>query len=673
MLITGPAGVGKTASVYACAQELGFKVFEVNCSSQRSGRHVLSQLKEATQSHLVEMSGKDPPKPTYFNNYNINSCTSKAETLPGKTVRLKNITSTSRKKAAQNLCPSSRKRKANPATVTLTNYFKMKAKADHLHFGRLSSSEKPDGKKTGSDQTVPQNKKTATSLILFEEVDVIFDDDVGFLSAIKTFMLTTKRPVILTTNDPLFRERFNCSLEEIIFKTPSVVNVCSYLLLVGLAENVRLELDDVSSLVRLCRGDVRRCLLQLQLWVHSGGGRAFQSGGSRKEPTHVQHFSSVTERGDDVHFRLPQSDPGCAASMLGLHPVTQNLLFNLLKCQSWSETDMNKLLRLLAQSWRGRVPLLYCNLERLLPVGATGTCPGLQRELAHSDIHLHIKQLDGCVSKNASTNLRKSVRNISRLSRKKYIPATCDTTSSAQRTSFSSERARSRAPSSRDKTEGKAAQVETDCLDALTDFFDLMSYLDSTMPAAAAPLISGSCRPEAFVWTGAEIKDGLLDEMSEDKEVGRIWSEERLLDIQAAVEGLGCHRCCWRVSEAWTEAQQCRQELGDTSWRRLVERVTLPASSKTQSLSFSFPPLCAPSVSKRRYELSRTVLGSKSFSLLGNRRAVSVDYMPVLRYICRSQRVQEQKEEPVGRLNYLSNTHLCLSKATIQLLAEDFS
>lgn len=45
-----------------------------------------------------------------------------------------------------------------------------------------------------------QSKKTATSLILFEEVDVIFDDDSGFLAAIKTFMSTTKRPVILTTS-----------------------------------------------------------------------------------------------------------------------------------------------------------------------------------------------------------------------------------------------------------------------------------------------------------------------------------------------------------------------------------------------------------------------------------------------------------------------------------------
>ncbi|KAK1885733.1 ATPase family AAA domain containing protein 5 [Dissostichus eleginoides] len=600
MLITGPQGVGKTASVYACAQELGFKVFEVNCSSQRSGRHVLSQLKEATRSHLVEMPGKDPLKPTYFNNYSINSCTPRPDTLPGKTVRPKNITCTSKRKAAQNLGHPSRKGKANQATVTLTNYFKMKAKADRLHFGDLLPSDEPDGRKPvnpspGSDQTVPQNKKTATSLILFEEVDVIFHDDVGFFSAIKTFMTTTKRPVVLTTNDPLFRERFNCSLEEIIFKTPSVVN--------------------------------------LQLWLQSGGGRT-----SCEELTHVQHLSG-RKRGQDVDLQLPKSDPCCAASMLGLHTVTQNQLSNV-----WSENDTDQLLRLLAESWRGGVPLLYSNLELLLPAGAPGSCAALQNVPDPPDIDLHIKQLDGYVSIKASATNSKSVKNISRLSRKKCITAMIDDTSSSsltQRTPLSSKRAPPAAATKRDKTEEKAARVETDCLDALTDFFDLMSYLDSTMPAAAAPLVSG--RPETF---------------------------EGLLDVQAAAEGLGFHRCCYRVSEAWTEAQKYKQEVGDASWRRLVERLTLPASSKHQSLSFSFQPPCAASVCRRRYELSRKVLGSKSFGLLGNRRAVSVDYMPVLRYICRSQR--EQKEEPVGCLNYLSSTHLGLSKSTIQLLAEDF-
>lgn len=71
VLITGPTGVGKTAAVYACAQELGFKIFEVNASSQRSGRQILSQLKEATQSHQVDKQGVNSQKPCFFNNYNI--------------------------------------------------------------------------------------------------------------------------------------------------------------------------------------------------------------------------------------------------------------------------------------------------------------------------------------------------------------------------------------------------------------------------------------------------------------------------------------------------------------------------------------------------------------------------------------------------------------------------
>lgn len=62
-------------------------------------------------------------------------------------------------------------------------------------------------------------------------------------------------------------------------------NVCSYLQLVALAENVWLELDDVGSLLALSRGDIRRCLLQLQLWARSGGGQPSRSGGLPKKLT----------------------------------------------------------------------------------------------------------------------------------------------------------------------------------------------------------------------------------------------------------------------------------------------------------------------------------------------------------------------------------------------------
>lgn len=65
----------------------------------------------------------------------------------------------------------------------------------------------------------------------------------------------------------------------------SKANVCSYLQLVALAENVWLESSDIRSLLRQCGGDIRRCLLQLQLWACSGGGRASRGGGLPKKLT----------------------------------------------------------------------------------------------------------------------------------------------------------------------------------------------------------------------------------------------------------------------------------------------------------------------------------------------------------------------------------------------------
>lgn len=93
----------------------------------------------------------------------------------GKTVHPKNVSSTSKKRAARRFGCSGRKRKPNQTAVTLVNFFKVKAKADRLYSVGLLPSEKPDNKTWGrlssdSDQTVSQNKTTATSLILFEEV-----------------------------------------------------------------------------------------------------------------------------------------------------------------------------------------------------------------------------------------------------------------------------------------------------------------------------------------------------------------------------------------------------------------------------------------------------------------------------------------------------------------------
>lgn len=227
---------------------------------------------------------------------------------------------------------------------------------------------------------------------------------------------------------------------------------------------------------------------------------------------------------------------------------------------------MNQLLMLLAESWRHRLPLLYTNLELLLPIGAYGASVGglSAAELGLSDTDPHNHPSSGNVISNAADN--KHVKKSSRLSRTRHI----------------------RARTSSKKPEPKADNVETDILVALTDFFDLMSYLDAMLPPAA-PLVCGSSRPKDFVWTGAEVKDGLLDERREEE--GRSRGHENLLSIQAAVEGLGCHQCCRLLSEAWSEARQRGRTVEDKLWEGLV---ALPAASRRQSLSFSVQPLCAP-------------------------------------------------------------------------------
>lgn len=79
--IRGPTGIGKTRLVYALAEELGFKVscsllpdfglflqrchfqvIEVNCSSLRSNKRILSSLEGATQCHRINPNMVAPLK-----------------------------------------------------------------------------------------------------------------------------------------------------------------------------------------------------------------------------------------------------------------------------------------------------------------------------------------------------------------------------------------------------------------------------------------------------------------------------------------------------------------------------------------------------------------------------------------------------------------------------------
>lgn len=65
-IVEGASGAGKSAAVYACAEELGYQVIEINAAQNRSGKSIVEIAGEATQStrvlHVADAGGKKKKK-----------------------------------------------------------------------------------------------------------------------------------------------------------------------------------------------------------------------------------------------------------------------------------------------------------------------------------------------------------------------------------------------------------------------------------------------------------------------------------------------------------------------------------------------------------------------------------------------------------------------------------
>ncbi|XP_070703677.1 ATPase family AAA domain-containing protein 5 [Pempheris klunzingeri] len=726
MVITGPTGVGKTAAVYACAQELGFKVFEVNASSQRSGRLILSQLKEATQSHQVDSQGVGAHKPTYFNSYGTSSSagTLRPGSSPRKVNSPRRVVSSPRKHPQS---PRGAKR-GGLAPTSLANFFKM---------GQPTNKEMPNTKRNEQTaapkkviksnegvnkqkepaiksppastpkekNTEEQSKKTATSLILFEEVDVIFDDDSGFLAAIKTFMTTTKRPVILTTSDSAFSTMFDGNFEEILFKTPSVLDASSFLRLVCLAEDVRTDPWDIGSLLRLNGCDIRQSLLQLQLWTRSGAGCRLTKplmhvGKNAAEPEteEAADISAVT-----VPSTLPPCDTGCAESMLGLNTQPEKDIWELLRSQSAVEEAL--CWQLLANGRRRGVDLLYSNMEKLLPlplkqlttstykpeqsVSASQDPPSvnpkeqlsscLQSDTLPSHARLlHTAETADCLDDGSPVKMSNRMRKNKRrhcLSDQDGLHSDSDSEDS-----FLSLCKPQGAPQAKEEVketfpmtvrrkpltpeERLKSLPVSQCLESIADFLDNMSYMDSSLLVQS----EGSDSQRGMSPAGAVVKDGMTDESRVEID-GESWLRGELaLEIPTAVEALSFHKCRVSVAEAWDKAQQLEGEVG----KEAAAELTLPVAAHCEGYSFTQDGPCQPQLVQRRREVMESLMFRGVVGTLGNRSAAALDYLPAVRTICRSELLKEQGKVKRRFLHYLDAIHLGLERSTLQHLAEDF-
>ncbi|XP_056263581.1 ATPase family AAA domain-containing protein 5 isoform X2 [Pseudoliparis swirei] len=705
MLITGPTGIGKTAAVYACAQELGFKVFEVNASSQRSGRLILSQLKEATQSHQVDSQGVNAHKPTYFNSYGSSADTLKLGSSPRKVNSPRRVVSSPRKHPQS---PRGAKR-GSLAPTSLANFFKTgqptketpnDKKNDQTAASKkvLKANERANKKKdcksapTAKEKNnEEQSKKTATSLILFEEVDVIFDDDSGFLAAIKTFMTTTKRPVILTTSDPAFTTMFDGNFEEILFKTPSVLDVGSFLRLLCLAEDTRTDREDVGSLLRLNGCDIRQSLLQLQFWARSAGGRHVT-----RPLTHTIKHAELKPEADEesacaVTDTLPPCDTGCTESMLGLLNVEPDgdiweRLQSPVEEMCWE---------LLANSKRRGVDLLYSNFEKLLPLPltqlTTSTFKAEQSVSASQDRPsakatevpphagpLHTAESAECSDDGSPIKMSHRMRK----SKKRHsLPGQDGLHSdSDSEDGFISLCKPQEAPQAKEDVkrslvseavkrkpltpEERVKSVPiSQCLESIADFFDNMSYMDSLMVHP-----EGGDDPKRMPLVSAVVKDGMTDESRAESDRGSWERVTHVLEIPAAVEALSFHKCRVSVAAAWDKVQPLEGEVGQEA----AAALTLPVAAHREGYSFTQDGPSQPQLVQRRREAMECLMLRGVFGTPANRQAAALDYLPALRTICKSEQLKEQGKVKRRFLHYLDAIHLGLDKSTRQQLAEDF-
>ena len=196
IVISGPTGSGKTATVFAAARELGYTVFEVNAGARRSGKDILDLVGAMCGNHLVRHPAKGVDDP----------------------------------------------------------------------FSRTNPAAKQGGGGGADDRGDEQQQmRQGQSLVLFEEVDILFEEDKNFWSTVLGLMAKSKRPIVLTCSDESLLPWEDLCLHAILrLSLPPRDLLVDHLLLICANEGHLLRRDSVVALAKAHNNDIRACIMHLQ-------------------------------------------------------------------------------------------------------------------------------------------------------------------------------------------------------------------------------------------------------------------------------------------------------------------------------------------------------------------------------------------------------------------------
>lgn len=231
VVISGPHGCGKTAAVHAIARELGFEVFEINPGSRRSGKDILDKVGDMTRNHLVKHPHSDQGA----------VAKEEAETTNLLSEKLKHDLASGRQ-------------------GTMNSFFKSKETPKKSSSKRKGKSEKQTA------QSIPSRKHQSKkqSLILLEDVDVLFDEDKAFWATTLELLVQSKRPVIMTCADESMLPLDDMDLHAILRFTHAPEQLAiDYLLLVACNEGHLLSRGAVLNLYKSKGSDLRASMTEL--------------------------------------------------------------------------------------------------------------------------------------------------------------------------------------------------------------------------------------------------------------------------------------------------------------------------------------------------------------------------------------------------------------------------
>ena len=240
VLLSGPHGCGKSAAAYAVAKELGYQIFEISSAERRSGRDVMDRVGDMTENHIVRHHGIDPGELSASEDHSHIEAAFQKDLDSGRQGKMSAFF---KKK------PDSKPAAAKVQTIKTQSIEKLQKIL----------------KQPAKDQQ--------QSLILLEEVDVLFKEDKEFWTTVFKLLATSKRPFIMTCNDEDLVPLQALTLHAILrLSPPSADSAVDLMLLIAATEGHLLKREAVRSLFDSKDHDLRASIAELDFWCQMGVG-----------------------------------------------------------------------------------------------------------------------------------------------------------------------------------------------------------------------------------------------------------------------------------------------------------------------------------------------------------------------------------------------------------------